>query len=162
MVSRKKQNEFIKQHHFNHRSRFGHWACGWFELILVNPASDKHLKIAYQIKQDLDAYPVLDDDDYSEREYESHADYATAAKTQLTEALSIHFNVKHTNMLENIAFELNMADQSENGIDSCINIYSSRKPDHLDMKSLINAMKSIEHNYKNSKVFKALSNSVKV
>lgn len=50
--------------------RFGHWACGWFELILVHEADHKALKVLAEIGQALEDYPVLDDMDYSEREYE--------------------------------------------------------------------------------------------
>lgn len=50
--------------------RFGHWGCGWFELILVDPKDEMALQIAYNIQQALADYPVLDDSDYSERESE--------------------------------------------------------------------------------------------
>jgi hypothetical protein len=50
--------------------RFGHWACGWFELILVNPKNEAKLTKAYEIRKLLDEYPVLDDTDYYERENE--------------------------------------------------------------------------------------------
>ena len=50
--------------------RFGHWACGWYELILVQPGTDAE-KTARQIRDDLDGYPVLDEDDFSRREQEA-------------------------------------------------------------------------------------------
>lgn len=49
--------------------RFGHWACGWFELLLVNPDDDAKRAIAEDIENSLSDYPILDDDDYSDREY---------------------------------------------------------------------------------------------
>lgn len=49
--------------------RFGHWACGWYELILVRPDS-KAFEIAEEIESALADYPVLDDDDFSMREME--------------------------------------------------------------------------------------------
>ena len=48
--------------------RFGHWGPGWFEIIIVNPKAGRTLKIAQKIEADLEDYPVLDDDDLSERE----------------------------------------------------------------------------------------------
>ena len=50
--------------------RFGHWGCGWFEIIIVDPTS-KHAAIAQSIKDDLENYPVLNEDDFCEREHES-------------------------------------------------------------------------------------------
>lgn len=48
--------------------RFGHWACGWFEVILVCPDTDAAIK-AEEVEACLENYPVLDEDDYSEREW---------------------------------------------------------------------------------------------
>jgi hypothetical protein len=47
--------------------RFGHWANGWFEIILVSPDGMNELK---SIEESLNNYPVLDEMDLSEREYE--------------------------------------------------------------------------------------------
>lgn len=38
--------------------RFGHWACGWFEIILVSPERRKEVEA---IALCLDDYPVLDE-----------------------------------------------------------------------------------------------------
>lgn len=46
--------------------RFGHWACGWFEIILVRPGSAAEVD-ALDTESALADYPVLDDSDYSER-----------------------------------------------------------------------------------------------
>lgn len=51
--------------------RFGHWANGWFELVLVQPGTQAE-RIANELERSLENYPVLDDMDLSERE---HADY---------------------------------------------------------------------------------------
>lgn len=45
--------------------RFGHWACGWFEIILIHPSRASE---GESIAEDLDGYPVLDESDFSERE----------------------------------------------------------------------------------------------
>lgn len=48
--------------------RFGHWACGWAEIILVTPHRLKDVKA---IQDKLDQYPVLDEDDLCERQQEA-------------------------------------------------------------------------------------------
>jgi hypothetical protein len=40
---------------------FGHWACGWFQIMLVKPDSLAH-HIALEIKGRLEQYPVLDEE----------------------------------------------------------------------------------------------------
>ena len=50
--------------------RFGHWGPGWFEIIIVKPDSDA-ANIAEDIETRLEDYPILDEEDCSNREYES-------------------------------------------------------------------------------------------
>ena len=50
--------------------RFGHWACGWFEIVMVRPGSPAE-KVAEDVESDLDAYPILDESDLGEREQEA-------------------------------------------------------------------------------------------
>lgn len=50
--------------------RFSCWAGGWFETIMVNPKNLKAIKKLHEIHLSLESYGVLDDDDYSERQYE--------------------------------------------------------------------------------------------
>ncbi len=52
--------------------RFGHWANGWFDLILVD---DTKLEAAEEIQNAIEDYCVLDDADFSEREYKSAHEY---------------------------------------------------------------------------------------
>lgn len=54
--------------------RFGHWACGWFEIIIVDPASEK-AAIAFEIEAALENYPVLNEEHFSELEYSEVSDY---------------------------------------------------------------------------------------
>lgn len=51
--------------------RFGHWAHGWFEIILVHPHLAGQVE---EIEATLEYYPVLDDEDYSRREWEEDLD----------------------------------------------------------------------------------------
>lgn len=43
--------------------RFGHWGCGWFELLLVHPALGKE---AAEVACAMDGYPVFDEMAYSQ------------------------------------------------------------------------------------------------
>ncbi len=49
--------------------RFGHWGPGWFEIILVLPETEP-ARVAASLAEKLQDYPVVDDDDLSEREWE--------------------------------------------------------------------------------------------
>jgi hypothetical protein len=140
--------------------RFGHWGCGWFELILVNPKSKKHVKIALEIKNDLDDYPVLDDSDFSEREREYQSNYAKDAQDDLSAALAKHLGLKDTKALKDIAYNLNMECQNYYGNDSCINVYSMREPDKRDLEQVKTCMEQMQYNYQNSKVFRKLYTAV--
>lgn len=52
----------------NHR--FGHWGPGWYEILIVRPGTKAH-RAAQEIAASLENYPVLDEDDLSERETEA-------------------------------------------------------------------------------------------
>ncbi len=49
--------------------RFGHWACGWFEIILVRPDTNA-AKLAEECEASLESYPVLSDELFSRIEQE--------------------------------------------------------------------------------------------
>lgn len=46
-----------------------HWAVGWVEWIAIHESDDTALQLADDIKAKLSDYPVLDEEDYSEREW---------------------------------------------------------------------------------------------
>lgn len=50
--------------------RSGHWACGWIELLLVNPIDADNVELANDIQSKLTKYPVFDENDYYKRESE--------------------------------------------------------------------------------------------
>lgn len=55
---------------------FGHWAVGWTRQIVIRPsAPESVIRLAESLLECLEEYPVLDDDDYSEREWTASADY---------------------------------------------------------------------------------------
>jgi len=47
-----------------------HWACGWVESILIPQENTTALEVAQKILDKLEDYPVLNEDHYSELEYE--------------------------------------------------------------------------------------------
>lgn len=53
---------------------FGHWACGWYELILIESDSEAQL-IAEGIVKELENYPVVNEDHYSNLQYERASEY---------------------------------------------------------------------------------------
>jgi hypothetical protein len=49
--------------------RFGHWACGWWEALAVKSGTPE-CEIAERLFSRLQDYPVLDEEDWSDRECE--------------------------------------------------------------------------------------------
>lgn len=48
--------------------RFRHWACGWLEVLIADPSRQSDVD---EIHGALADYPVLNEMDYSDREYEA-------------------------------------------------------------------------------------------
>jgi hypothetical protein len=51
--------------------RFGHWACGWYEIILIDAKAEDIVALAQEMEDALENYPVLDEQDLSKRENEA-------------------------------------------------------------------------------------------
>ena len=148
--------------------RFGHWGCGWFELLTVDPNDKKALRIAYDIKQRLVDYPVLDEDNFYERENEYQTDYAESSKDELAKAIVTHLGLPEelatdTDMLQ-LAFELNVECQRYYGNDSCINVYPFREPDDSDWERVVICLEQIYYSgtMENNAAFEYLYNAFNV
>lgn len=50
--------------------RFGHWGPGWVEIIIMDPADAARVAVAEELVGRLENYPVLNEDDWSRREYD--------------------------------------------------------------------------------------------
>ena len=61
--------------------RFGHWACGWWELIAVKKGT-KEFKKAEKIESDLADYPVVNEEHLSELEFNEASDYWASCSIQ--------------------------------------------------------------------------------
>ena len=76
------ETEYVQVH------RFGHWLSGWFELILISPNAPAIIQEkAGEIHCALAGYPVLDDEDLSQREHD--------AADELWKSLSVQERVRH-------------------------------------------------------------------
>ena len=51
-------------------ARSSHWLVGWVEQILIHVSDVEKVELGNQIVAQLEEYPVLDEDDYSERHAE--------------------------------------------------------------------------------------------
>lgn len=49
---------------------FNHWAVGWLEHIFIDPTDIDAVRIGTEIQESLQDYPVLDEEDFSRREWE--------------------------------------------------------------------------------------------
>jgi hypothetical protein len=47
-----------------------HWACGWIQYLIINPAAVGLVKIAEENLESLDSYPVLNEEHFSQVETE--------------------------------------------------------------------------------------------
>ena len=73
--------------------RFGHWGPGWYEVILIDPSDDKAVAVAEELESSLADYPLLDESDHSELEFEETAEYWQRASVRdRVDAIS-HANV---------------------------------------------------------------------
>ena len=64
------ESEFVQVH------RFGHWGCGWVELLLILEAAPDEIKeTAAEIACSLEDYPILDEGDLSDRECQEAGEY---------------------------------------------------------------------------------------
>ena len=54
--------------------RFGHWGPGWYEIIIVSPDDAEKLAQLEEIAASLENYPVLNEEDFSRREWDDYTD----------------------------------------------------------------------------------------
>ena len=50
--------------------RASHWLCGWVEMILIHESDKESIDKGNEIEKALENYPILDEDDFYERESE--------------------------------------------------------------------------------------------
>lgn len=63
---------------------FNHWGVGWIDELMVHEdAPEAVLILAANIRGQLEAYPILDEEDHSRREYEAAVENITEAYSSL-------------------------------------------------------------------------------
>jgi hypothetical protein len=55
--------------------RESHWLCGWIEWIAIHESDETALQTADKIAGELKDYPVIDEDDFSDVEYQQVVDW---------------------------------------------------------------------------------------
>lgn len=55
--------------------REGHWAVGWVEWVAIHESDTEARAIAESVLYDLDQYPVVNEDHWSEMEFNAMCDY---------------------------------------------------------------------------------------
>jgi hypothetical protein len=50
--------------------RLGHWAVGWTEGLLIHESDEAALRVGDEIAAELEDYPILDEENYSELEWD--------------------------------------------------------------------------------------------
>jgi len=66
--------EKVAQHDESGVARFGHWACGWYELWLIHESDAAALECADRWAAELADYPIADESDLSELECEEESE----------------------------------------------------------------------------------------
>ena len=74
----------------------GHFLCGWVKWIAIHASDTSAITLAEALQEKLERYPILDENDWSELEYE------TAGKVWKTFSFSerIKYVKKHRNQFE--------------------------------------------------------------
>jgi len=68
-----------KIHYIN--PSFNHWLCGWVEVVMIHEKYVNDLQFAQkEIYDKLEEYPLLDEELYSEYEYEENIYYCNKCK----------------------------------------------------------------------------------
>lgn len=104
-----------------------HWACGYFDQIMVKLTAKKPVKVLYQIHKSLEGYPVLDEFDFSQEECdeadETFRNYCSEFGTEVLKFLGSTFQYgdlrpKRQAWLDEFTREIYAEDQGYQGIDS--------------------------------------------
>ncbi len=139
-----------------------HWACGWFDQIMVKANSSK-AKQLFEIKKLLDEYPLLDDSDYSGRQYEAAVEYANQEADSVAETLCNLFGLPkelaETQEMLDLCRALNIEHQLANGEDSALmnNQYHVENFDERCAMDFEQALKDIGYNYSENQAFQLIS-----
>ena len=139
-----------------------HWACGWFEQIMVriHPSNVEALNCLAEILKGLEDYPVIDDQAFSDEEFEEYSEYAEQFKSDLVQALITHFGIpeeyENDTDLEYLAYQLNMESQYYSG-GGVIDLYDFREPEEYALDRLESVLHQISYDFKENPFFEYLT-----
>jgi len=139
-------------------AHFSHWACGWYELIQVNKTNKKGLKIALDILNKIDAYPVLDESDFSDREHKERIETCEQEQKHLAESLAELIDIKPTKKLQAICFDVIYESMSYSGNESYP--WIRKNPDIRELKELKNDFGRVIFLHKKSSVLHSVINKL--
>lgn len=104
--------------------RFGHWGCGWFEILIVRPESAAH-SAALSIEAALASYPILDEDAHSDlaaeqadEDWENWAasDFRSELERRYCGALEVDLWGVDSDDLRNLAREWDILSNDDEGL----------------------------------------------
>lgn len=82
------ESDDVEVHHFNH------WGPGWLEIIIVRPGSEAQVK-AEDIERRLENYPLLNEEDCFNREYEDFlSSWQSWGADDFRKAVKQHFTME--------------------------------------------------------------------
>lgn len=74
--------------------RSNHWAVGWVDCLVIDPADEARVKLAEETREKLENYPVLDEEALSNLEWEEYNEaWESYGATEFCEALQNKFSL---------------------------------------------------------------------
>lgn len=99
---------------------FGHWACGHYDLILINPRNKKAIEQGEDMERALADYPLLDEDDFYRRESEAcDAAWQDWGLKELNELILEHLGLDYHNEITVKSWDLLSVLESQESLMQC-------------------------------------------
>ena len=73
--------------------RASHWLCGWIEMILIHESDKDSIDKGIEIEKALENYPILDDEDFYERESEKETEMYDQIKYDVEHGLFAYWDL---------------------------------------------------------------------
>ena len=75
--------------------RAKHWAVGWIEVILIHESDKEAIEKGIEIEKSLENYPILDEDDFYERESEKRDEILEEIKKDIANECGSWWNLSN-------------------------------------------------------------------
>jgi hypothetical protein len=74
--------------------RSNHWAVGWVEYLIVDPSDTERVKLAEDLREKLEDYPILDETAWSNLEWDEYTEaWQDYGKSEFVRALRKKFSL---------------------------------------------------------------------